>query len=291
LTMVEMSPIYTGEDVTAQVRVQRTGGYIVAEATAGVVGAGKVATGDDLQLGTQAWSASGATYRVYSAITDKTGKMTITATLSNVGTSTPWPLSPDWSPYQSFAVRRQPVTSSVAAPLLLMRPMCIDLYESGTADNLLAGAGDVVVLFSPNGGLYQVRRGGATLDSRDVYFLLTTMDRLPATASPAPPGLRGAPAGDDMQDPQPFIESDPQNPSRLLRGWRDTRSLWVSVSYRSGRITTAEVAHVDEGQLPSNILPAGQFSYNGRDAYGQPSHLFWGLRKSRALAVEPMKGL
>jgi len=168
--------------------------------------------------------------------------------------------------------------------------MCIALYESGTADNLLAGAGDVVVLFSPNGCLYQVRLGAVTLDSRDVYFLLTSLDRLPTTASPAPPGLRAAPAGDDMQDPQPFIECDPQNPSRLLRGWRDTRSLWVSVSFKSGRTTTAEVAYVDEGQLPSSILPAGQFNYNGRDAYGQPSHLFWGLRKSRALVVEQMTG-
>jgi hypothetical protein len=171
-----------------------------------------------------------------------------------------------------------------------MRPLCIDLYESGTTDKLLAGTGDVVVLFSPLGGLHQVQLGASTLDSKNVYLLLTTMDRLPPTATAPPPALRASPAGEENQDPQ-MVDCDTQNRSRLLRGWRDAHSLWISVNYRNGHTTTAETNYVDQWQLPSSIAPAGQFNYNGRDSYGQPAHLFWGLRRSRALLREPMKAI
>jgi len=291
LTMVEMAPIYTGEDAAAQFKVQRTAAGVVAmESTASALGAGIVATGDEIQLGAPVWSPAGATYVVYSVTTDKTDKTTIVATLKNASTSMPWPFTPDWSAYQSFAVRRKPTVSSSVAPLLLMRPLCIDLYESGTTDKLLAGTGDVVILFSPDGGLHQVQLGTSTLDSKNICLLLTTMDRLPTTATAPPPALRASPAGEENQDPQ-MVDCDTQNRSRLLRGWRDAHSLWISVNYRNGHTTTAETNYVDQWQLPSSIAPAGQFNYNGRDSYGQPAHLFWGLRRSRALLREPMKAI
>ncbi len=227
----------------------------------------------------------------------------LSARLIHVGVSCPYPqaggagntfpppaIDPHWSQPMQFVIWRKPDLVRGGSVVQLPSDVCIDLYESGTSVAQFIGTEPVTVLFGTNGAVKQILGTNAIVNNDLVALLVTTFDRLPAEAAPIGSN-RGAPVDDSIQDPQPFIECDPSNPSKLLRGWRDPRSLWVGIRQSTGQTVTAEVATVDESQLPATVLPAGQFNYNSHDALGEHRHLLWGLRKSRALLAEPAKAL
>jgi hypothetical protein len=201
----------------------------------------------------------------------------------------PTPSNNNWSQPMQFVVWRKPDLVRVGGSVIrLPGEVCIDLYESGTSAAQFIGTEPVTILFGATGAVRQILGANAIVNNDIVALLVTTFDRLPVEAA-IPGNDRGAPSDDSIQDPQPFIECDPANPSKLLRGWRDPRSLWVGIRQATGQTATADAATVDESQLPATVLPAGQFNYNSHSS-GEHRHLLWGLRKSRALLVEPKGG-
>jgi prepilin-type N-terminal cleavage/methylation domain-containing protein len=125
-------------------------------------------------------------------------------------------------PYQILL----PPRKSAVKPMQLSSGSCIDLEFSGIGvagtefdANISTAIGDnpVVISFMPDGDVGFVAAGGAaTGPTGSIYLLLNTTDKVGVEASTTP-----------------FYYTDSIS---------DTSSIWVSISPRTGRITTAENA-------------------------------------------------
>jgi len=297
LRRVEVPPIYVGADDSARFTVRSTGGYGIELVSSPNAIHVEILPGDECQLGLLGWRSGELCYRLDAVSTDgSTGITTAQATLVTTRNgsivlaplSLPWPTGSQSQP-QFFAIKRQPIPTSLSSavePILLPARTCVDLYESGTDQRLFIGTDPVTLLFNARGGVDRVLGIASISPVDDIHFLVCHLDRTPVAAT----NPRGEPAT-DQPDPQ-AVDVDPGNSSWRLRAWRDGDSLWVSLNPKSGRTATAEVATVDQTQLPSTITPPYPFNYAATDSAGQRTHLLWGLRVSRRIvkAAEPISG-
>jgi len=289
LRRVEVPEVYVGADESARFTVQMTVAESVSLVSSPYAIHVDIQPGDEIQFGQHGWRPGAPVYRIDSIATnDTTGVTTAQATLETARNGSivssflrrPWSDTAPSSP-QLFAIKRQPVPASMTspvAPLNLPQGTCIDLCESGNGLNLLLGTDPITIVFNAKGTVEQVLGAGNLSPVEPLYLLVAHLERVPLAAA-AP---RGEPAT-ESPDPQ-GVDVDPGNPEKRLRAWRDGDSRWVGVDLKSGRVVSAEVAYVDQRDMPTTLQPGWPFSYAAVNSYGQRTHLLWGLRKSRALA-------
>ncbi len=155
--------------------------------------------------------------------------------------------SDDGVPYQIF---RAPQRSS-STPLSLTSGVLIDLTNSGYGlDNREFGLFDtpMVILFNPGGGVDAVLGNGA-------WFIPTGAIHLQI-------GSMG-----NLLEPGEF--SSEAYGGLYNRNLEDTSNLWVTIGHRSGRVTTAENAWEDRGDLPSSLTAAREFAQLGQAMGGR----------------------
>ncbi len=155
--------------------------------------------------------------------------------------------SDDGVPYQIF---RAPQRSS-STPLSLTSGVLIDLTNSGYGlDNREFGLFDtpMVILFNPGGGVDAVLGNGAWfIPTGAIHLQIGSMDNL-------------LEAGEFSSEAYGGLYN---------RNLENTSNLWVTIGHRSGRVTTAENAWEDRGDLPSSLTAAREFAQLGQAIGGR----------------------
>ena len=186
--------------------------------------------GDTVQFGCQ-----GPSYSIdqNTPVDSKSGFVIATGTTWTLtcdvptGLVVPWTATAQSVPYRVF---RSPVKSA-ATSLQLPASSVIDMDASGidtvTSFDPAGGPGDVVILFSPNGSVYQVwinsagyGAGGSPLVSQPIFILVGKRERI----------------GNAAQSPQ----NAGNRP--LWANWQDLDNEWVVINPQTGLVTTGEIA-------------------------------------------------
>lgn len=149
-------------------------------------------------------------------------------------------------PYQIF---RSPQRSS-STPLSLASGVVIDLTNSGygLVDREFGlYATPMVILFNPSGGIDAVL-------GNDAWFI--------------PPGAIHLQIGSLANLMEPGQHSS-EGYGVYNRNLEDTSNLWVTIGHRSGRVTSAENAWEERGDLPSSLAAAREFAQLGQAIGGR----------------------
>ena len=159
-----------------------------------------------------------------------------------------FPDDPDagWVPYQIF---RTPQRSS-STPLSLASGVVIDLTNSGCGlvdREFRLYETPMVILFNPSGGIDAVLGNGA-------WFI--------------PPGAIHLQVGSLANLMEPGQLSS-EGYGLYNRNLEDTSNLWVTIGHRSGRVTSAENAWEERGDLPSSLAAAREFAQLGQAIGGR----------------------
>jgi prepilin-type N-terminal cleavage/methylation domain-containing protein len=174
------------------------------------------------------------------------------------GLVVPWTAVGQSVPYRVF---RSPVKSA-ATSLQLPAGSVIDMDASGidtvTSFDPAGGPGDVVILFSPNGSVYQVwinsagyGAGGSPLVSQPIFILVGKRERVGNAAQ----------------------TSQTSGNRPLWANWQDLDNVWVVINPQTGLVTTNDVTIVSTNPSSQDYV-----------ASTDPSFAAKGLSVSRRLA-------
>jgi prepilin-type N-terminal cleavage/methylation domain-containing protein len=210
----EVPPCYCGdtEQSYAQVTYLGTGNVISATLDAAPP-TSLVSPGDLIQFNCQ-----GPLYPIL------TVGATLTATVDvTQGQMVPWPTNIAQATRVPYRIFRAPMKGG-ATPLQLPASAVVDLEWSGT-DTVLFGAtaGDVTIMFAPNGSVDRVYSSVTLLNgpvTQPIFLLIGKRERIPPPASP--------------------VASNPDT----FANWQDLNNLWVVVNPQTGLVTTGEVKPV-----------------------------------------------
>jgi prepilin-type N-terminal cleavage/methylation domain-containing protein len=215
-------------------------------------------------------------------LTSPSSANTATVTLP-ANCTVPWPTTPPGITVP-FQMTLQPdnnnlPNSSAVPPLQLPAGTVIDLQASGWQTpgtnfdpNLWFGTSymdpsngwtvsPAIIIFSPNGGVYQViTNNGACQLIDPIYFLIGRRDRMFTLNLSGNATLPQVGAAGEVL------------PNDGLANWQDPNNLWVGVAPQTGRITTVENAVVANPRSLTNaaaIILARSFALQGQSKGGR----------------------